>query len=823
MSRELMPKSGIMMPHVVVNRDAAVVGVSTVDGVAGAVDLTGKYLQKTDAAATYQTKAEGASKTYVLDSIQPIMEGALFKADPFVDNNIPFRSAGANGVESVDMIKVTPENSIKLGSYESSVQGVEIHSAGRVVVVDKNDSGVETKYPIYSKRFRPEIEDLPFAAIGSYVKDSKGRTIGVNRTGINSDIKQFTQKVTFQQPVTVADAVGDNDAVTKKYMIDNATIIAESKVDSLRNDITSSDPSKGASIPVYNQTFSGSFPRSVASKLSEVYTANDVNIIGDGSDERNKLLTLINNRNGRRIDLLGKTVTISSNISLTLSEPIELINGVINYTGPMAPYAVRIYTSSSIRTDQLTIKGNFNVAKLLFCVATENTASFECTRFNAEKAKETLGTGLAAGVYITSDATKYWDKIIVDDVSVFDIDNDGTGTNVGRGVMLQNFRLAIVNRLDIRRVAPYQDADGIYSSSPSYPEATFIVDDCYFEDCQKRSVKSQIMNTRVSNIVERRTQYFTAGPGQSAVDLQAGGSLDGLTCFYAAGAVPQSIVAGGFVSGGTSLRGVSLRNVDVNCENPNDVIPRFVSFFNNSSNVYDGYVAENMKCNALIENLGFLYSNVGSTNINTYVFKDVIFRNIQASGMASTASTAVIQISRGTSNYVKGTVRVLDCNLGDGNTAPLVYLDPAPGSTSLLDVSYRQVSNSRGFNTVTPVNTDTSSRLYVVERDIAEGASTDLAIPMVVSAGRSIAKVTAIYNSTRDTQAAKLFTEGYWYCGSTTQYYIESIAGVKSQTNVGSISVSASGNNIVVSKTAGTTASGGRLTVIIEHVSSVAL
>ena len=218
MSRELMPKSGIMMPHVVVNRDAAVVGVSTVDGVAGAIDLTGKYLQKTDAAATYQTKAEGASKTYVLGSIQPIMEGALFKADPFVDNNIPFRSAGANGVESVDMIKVTPENSIKLGSYESSVQGVEIHSAGRVVVVDKNDSGIETKYPIYTKRFRPEIEDLPFAAIGSYVKDSKGRTIGVNRTGINSDIKQFTQKVTFQQPVTIADGVGDYDAVTMRQL-----------------------------------------------------------------------------------------------------------------------------------------------------------------------------------------------------------------------------------------------------------------------------------------------------------------------------------------------------------------------------------------------------------------------------------------------------------------------------------------------------------------------------------------------------------------------------------------------------------------------------
>lgn len=218
MSRELMPKSGIMMPHVVINRDAAVVGVSTVDGAAGAINLTGKYLQKTDAADTYLTKTDGATKTFVTDAIGPIMSGALFKDDPVVANDVAFRSGGANGVESVDMIKVTPENTIKLGSYASSVQGVEIHSAGRLQVVDQNDSGVETKYPVYSKRYRPEIEDLPFAAIGSYVKDSKGRTVGVTRTGINSDIKQLTQKVTFTQPVTVADAVGDYDAVTLRQL-----------------------------------------------------------------------------------------------------------------------------------------------------------------------------------------------------------------------------------------------------------------------------------------------------------------------------------------------------------------------------------------------------------------------------------------------------------------------------------------------------------------------------------------------------------------------------------------------------------------------------
>lgn len=45
MSRNLMPKSGAMAPYVVVNRDAAVAGVFSVDGEKGAVVLTSKYLQ----------------------------------------------------------------------------------------------------------------------------------------------------------------------------------------------------------------------------------------------------------------------------------------------------------------------------------------------------------------------------------------------------------------------------------------------------------------------------------------------------------------------------------------------------------------------------------------------------------------------------------------------------------------------------------------------------------------------------------------------------------------------------------------------------------
>lgn len=45
MSRQLMPKSGAMAPYLVMNRDAAVAGVFSVDGEAGSIDLTGKYVQ----------------------------------------------------------------------------------------------------------------------------------------------------------------------------------------------------------------------------------------------------------------------------------------------------------------------------------------------------------------------------------------------------------------------------------------------------------------------------------------------------------------------------------------------------------------------------------------------------------------------------------------------------------------------------------------------------------------------------------------------------------------------------------------------------------
>ena len=582
----------------------------------------------------------------------------------------------------------------------------------------------------------------------------------------------------------------------------------------LREDLN--DINKGADLVAFD---TGMKSRLVSSKLSDVYTAKDAGITGDGSDETSKLLNLINNRNGRIVDLQGLTVAYSG-FSISLTDDLVLTNGKLLYIGTETAFASKINTTALIALKNIKLDGASVVAKGLFLNATANTARLWVSEYEGTNFRETT-TGLAAGLYATSDASVYWDEILLDNVRVRDVSNAGTGTNVGRGVMIQNFRYANCTRLDVRRVAPYQDADGIYASSPNYPEAVFVCGNSYFEDCQKRSVKSQVMNSHVFNITEKLTQGFTAGAGQSAVDLQAGGSLNGLTCFYADGAARQSIVAGGFVGGTPSFRGVSLRNIDVNCDDPTDVIPRMVSLFNNSAETYDGFVVENFKCNCLIENMGFLYSNVGNSQPSVYIFKEVIFRNIQASGFTNSAKAAVLQVSRGAPQYVKALVRVQNCNLGDGTTAPVTYLDPAPGSTSFLEVLYRQIDNCRGFNVKNPVNTDTAARVYVQTLDINEDGTGSITVPVVAELGRTTLKVTALYNSNRDTVGAKLFTEGVWMQGATTGVYIETLPGVKTNTNTGSIAVTASGSNIVVTKTGGTTTAGGRLTLILIHHGAV--
>lgn len=221
MARDLMPKSGIVMPHIVITRDAAVVGVSTVDGKAGAVTLSGTYAKITD---VYK-KTETYSQSEVDNLIEPIMQRAMFKDDPYIDNNTALRSGGANGITSIDLIKASTDNSIHIGDLAAGVQGIHLYSEGKIDVAYKDANGDDAVSPLYSQRYRPPTADLPFAVVGTYVTDSKGRTIAVTKDGNNSDIKKLNAltdvkatTVTFEKSPIVPTPVNPTEAATKAYV-----------------------------------------------------------------------------------------------------------------------------------------------------------------------------------------------------------------------------------------------------------------------------------------------------------------------------------------------------------------------------------------------------------------------------------------------------------------------------------------------------------------------------------------------------------------------------------------------------------------------------
>lgn len=652
---------------------------------------------------------------------------------------------------------------------------------------------------------------IPSNQIQVYLENEDGahvpisQPIAINSGGYPVYNGQVSRFVTVQgHSMAIFDAYG-----TQQFYFNN---VLKYDPDRLRLDLASEN---GASLVSTKLPYPFAVKRTQYDKNLDVYTASDFGIKGDGTDETQKLLSLITNSNGKCVDLQGKSITYSTAIELSTITPLRIYNGTLKYNGSANAYGLRIRTTSYIYLNNITIDGGDLAAKGLQLIAMSNEASLLVTNYHAHNMRETISTGLAAGMYILADTGRYWASIVLKNIHVQDITSSGLGTNVGRGLMVENFASLMISGLDVRRVAPYQDSDGIYVASLNYPEANVIISDSYFEDCQKRSIKSQVKNTKISNTVHRRTQAFTAAEGQTEIDLQAGGSCDGARMVYADGAAPQTILNGW-------NPGATFSNVDIVCMDTTDVIQRLVSFFNNTSSVLDTYSASNISCNAIVQNALYLYSNAGNSSPDVYIFKEVALRNIKCSGIASTPSSAVTQISRGTSNYVKAIIRLFNCNLGDGTTAATEYLDPSPGSTTLLGITYRQISNSRGVNNRIPENSDTSARIFTTIQELAENASTTLSIPVQEwKAGRTALKVSVFYNSNRDGSTTKLFTEGYWFYGSTTAYYVESLAGVKSSAQTGTISVVTSSNNIAINKTAGSGSAGGQLSVIFEHISAM--
>ncbi|AUM57595.1 putative fiber protein [Escherichia phage LAMP] len=127
--------------------------------------------------------------------------GALAKSGGIMDGNLVLNKAVAlRRIKDND----TQVNMVSRSDSDDSVLGD--HLAKTVIA--------SSETPIFSK---------PDGDYKFYTEDNKPTNVdvgaaGIDVNGVNSDIKTFTQKVTFQQPVTVADAVGDYDAVTLRQL-----------------------------------------------------------------------------------------------------------------------------------------------------------------------------------------------------------------------------------------------------------------------------------------------------------------------------------------------------------------------------------------------------------------------------------------------------------------------------------------------------------------------------------------------------------------------------------------------------------------------------
>lgn len=391
-----------------------------------------------------------------------------------------------------------------------------------------------------------------------------------------------------------------------------------------------------------------------------------------------------------RLDGGGRTITLKTQISHSCVGDLVLSNVSLVYAGPPLEFALGLTCDSSVKLLNVSIDGGGFVAKGV--LVRGSGLDIEVAGFKGRRFKQTASTGLAAAMYIQPTPGNRLGSVVVRDFKASDVDSTHPKMPVGRGLMIEGAAVNDLSGLDIRRIGPYQDGDGLYVAG----KGSLTLTNSYFEDCAKRAVKSQVADSRISGITVRRTRGFPYAAGQTEVDLQFGGVLDGLTAWYARDdAAPRSLA-----SGWNRGKGVTLRNLQANFPTSAGVLQRFVDFSQITADEYGGFVLDGARTNGTVHNIAFLYGAVGSPSSDAHVFKDVLLQNIQANGWAGEADTAVVQIVRGAAAYVKANVRARCVRVGAAaSAAPFSYLNPTAGSTRFLAVNPASIEACGGFKT----------------------------------------------------------------------------------------------------------------------------
>jgi len=448
----------------------------------------------------------------------------------------------------------------------------------------------------------------------------------------------------------------------------------------------------------------------------------DFGAVGDGvANDRDAIKNALEAADGKVLDLGGKTYALSQTALASCPNGVTVQNGgfVCTATSQLESL-IRIGTNGDVRITNVSINGDNKCAKLLFLRSEGNDGHVFVDNYVGKNALQT-STGLAACLYIAPDdagAGDLFQSVHITNSRFQGVESTG-GSQVGRGVVVNDSRNTLVTNCHFEDIGPYQDGDGIFVTSANAGETLrFTLDNCTFENCKKRSIKSQVGRTRINNVVCRRTTDFTEAAGQSEISLQRGGVVSGASCYYASGTHPPAIITAIMSDLYSPLH---IKGLTIFSEDEDDELEGIVSVSQEDDIYVDNIVIEDVHINCRIQ---FLLTTSGEgfgTDPgldDSFLFDDAIIRNVKAKGFLASPSTngttgqevhGLVRLSRSATAYIEWRGELYDIFIGSDNTVPTFYFNTTPGGIVYLGGTITRYHNCHGFDVLNYEGTGAST------------------------------------------------------------------------------------------------------------------